>query len=217
MDCRGFFLKRRNVGDMDDLFKEVVPLLQYLIPGFMATWIFYSLTAYKRPDSFGQIIQALIFTFIIQSVVVSLEWISVRFGYLYSFGQWGPAAQSVTAGIVAITLGLVSCKLANNDKLHTFLRAKKITKQASFPSEWFSAFLKRQRFVILHLKDERRLYGWPEEWPSQPSNGQFVIGTPSWINEAGDEMPLKADAVLIDSKNVQWVEFIPKTQGVPRD
>ena len=47
---------------MDDLIKEVIPLLQYLIPGFLAAWIFYSLTAFKRPDTFGQIVQALIFT-----------------------------------------------------------------------------------------------------------------------------------------------------------
>lgn len=45
---------------MDDLVKEVIPLLQYLIPGFVSTWIFYTLTAFKRPDTFGQIVQALI-------------------------------------------------------------------------------------------------------------------------------------------------------------
>ena len=55
---------------MDDLVKEVIPLLQYLIPGFVSTWIFYTLTAFKRPDTFGQIVQALIFTFVIHGLVL---------------------------------------------------------------------------------------------------------------------------------------------------
>jgi len=58
---------------MDDLVKEVIPLLQYLIPGFVSTWIFYTLTAFKRPDTFGQIVQALIFTFVIHWMVLGLE------------------------------------------------------------------------------------------------------------------------------------------------
>ncbi|MNF22721.1 hypothetical protein D3C84_32830 [compost metagenome] len=57
---------------MDDLVKEVIPLLQYLIPGFLSAWIFYSLTAFKRPDTFGQIVQALIFTFVIQGAVLGI-------------------------------------------------------------------------------------------------------------------------------------------------
>jgi hypothetical protein len=36
---------------MDDLVKEIIPLLQYLIPGFLSAWVFYSLTAFKRPGS----------------------------------------------------------------------------------------------------------------------------------------------------------------------
>ncbi|GEM_PF-6301294 len=43
---------------MDDLVKEIIPLLQYLIPGFLSAWVFYSLTAFKRPNTFGQIVQA---------------------------------------------------------------------------------------------------------------------------------------------------------------
>ncbi|OPK06515.1 hypothetical protein BZ163_30520 [Pseudomonas sp. VI4.1] len=48
-------------------------MLQYLIPGFITAWIFYSLTAFRRPDTFGQIVQALIFTFVIHSAVVLIK------------------------------------------------------------------------------------------------------------------------------------------------
>ena len=65
---------------MDDLVKEMIPLLQYLIPGFLAAWIFYSLTAFKRPDTFGQIVQALIFTLVIQALVASLGYLFLLIG-----------------------------------------------------------------------------------------------------------------------------------------
>lgn len=168
--------------DMDDLVREVIPLLQYLIPGFLAAWIFYSLTAFKRPDSFGQIVQALIFTFVIHGVVAILGWVLVQVGNLaFSVGRWGPVSQSICSFVVAVFLGLTSCYLANNDLLHRALRKKKITRQTSYPSEWFSSFSTNPGFVVLHLFDERRLYGWPTQWPPSPSIGQFVIQAPSWL------------------------------------
>jgi hypothetical protein len=73
---------------MDDLIKEVIPLLQYLIPGFLAAWIFYSLTAFKRPDTFGQIVQALIFTFVIQSLVAGLGALMLVIGGTVFFARF---------------------------------------------------------------------------------------------------------------------------------
>lgn len=197
---------------MDSLVKEVIPLLQYLIPGFLSAWIFYSLTAFKRPDTFGQIVQALIFTFIIHGVVVALRALCLWAGeHWFVLGVWDAKADAVWSALIAITLGLASCYIANSDNLHSWLRDKKITKQSSFPSEWFSAFSSRPRFVVLHLLDEKRLYGWPREWPSEPSSGQFVIQDPSWLDDDGNETLLGAEILVIDASKVQWVEFTQKT------
>ncbi|WP_122664492.1 DUF6338 family protein [Pseudomonas viridiflava] len=192
---------------MDDLVKEVIPLLQYLIPGFLTAWIFYSLTAFKRPDTFGQIVQALIFTFVIHGAVLvvkaGLQWAGAHW---FSVGVWDIKAEASWSFVISVCLGLLSCYWATNDKLHSLLRDKDITKQTSYPSEWYSTFARHDRFVVLHLVDERRLYGWPTEWPSEPTNGQFVIEGPSWL-DGEEEKPLGADFVVIDSSRVQWVEF----------
>ena len=202
---------------MDDLVREVIPLLQYLIPGFLAAWIFYSLTAFKRPDSFGQIVQALIFTFVIHGLVGALGWALKGFGdRFFAIGPWGTVAQSLCSFVVAVLLGLGSCYIANNDRLHRFLRARKITTQTSYSSEWYSAFTSYPRYVVLHLFDERRLYGWPSEWPSDPSAGQFVIREPSWLDERGGETALTAEALLIDVSKVQWVEFTLPQSRAPK-
>lgn len=197
---------------MDDLVKEMIPLLQYLIPGFLAAWIFYSLTAFKRPDTFGQIVQALIFTLVIQALVASLGYLFLLIGIKgASVGVWDAKAKTAWSIIIAVVLGLVSCYIANSDRLHNWLRNKGISRQTSFPSEWYSAFSTRPRFVVLHLLDGRRLYGWPAEWPSEPTKGQFVIEDPCWLNEEEEEVESGAEVIVIDASKVQWVEFSKKT------
>ena len=198
---------------MDDLVKEVIPLLQYLIPGFLTAWIFYSLTAFKRPDTFGQIVQALVFTFIIHGAVAGigklLLWIGTKTET--ALGIWDKDAITIWTGVTAVAVGLLSCYLANTDKLHTFLRTMGFSNQTSFPCEWYSAFSKHKRFVVLNLLDQRRIYGWPLEWPTEPTMGQFVIHEPSWLNDDGSEEPMPAELFVIDVSKVEWVEFTPKT------
>jgi hypothetical protein len=196
---------------MDDLVKEVIPLLQYLIPGFLAAWIFYSLTAFKRPDTFGQIVQALIFTFVIQSLVVGLGALMMVTGErFFSVGSWDKTSETLWSAVIAVLLGSVSCHVARSDKLHSLLRQLKITTQTSYPGEWYSAFSSRPRFVVLHLLDDKRLYGWPVEWPSAPTRGQFVIENPSWLDSEGEESQIGTEIIVIDASNVQWVEFTQK-------
>jgi hypothetical protein len=126
---------------MDDLVKEVIPLLQYLIPGFLSAWIFYSLTAFKRPDTFGQIVQALIFTFVIQGAVWGVGTLCLWVGSKgFSVGRWDAKAETMWAFVVSVTLGLLSCYLATNDKLHGWLRSRNVTKQTSYPQRMVQHF-----------------------------------------------------------------------------
>ncbi|MBA1202672.1 hypothetical protein G7009_13065 [Pseudomonas capeferrum] len=193
---------------MDDLVKEVIPLLQYLIPGFLTAWIFYSLTAFKRPDTFGQIVQALIFTLVIHGTVLAIGsiclWIGVHWG---SIGKWDAKAEAIWSFVIAVSVGVSSCYLATSDKLHSWLRTRGVTEQTSYPNEWYSTFSTYERFVVLHLHDERRLYGWPREWPSEPTQGQFVIQNPAWLDDKGKKLPFGAEFLVIDVSKVQWVEF----------
>ena len=43
---------------------EIVGVLSFLLPGFVAAAIFYSLTSYPKPSPFDRVVQALIFTVI---------------------------------------------------------------------------------------------------------------------------------------------------------
>ena len=45
---------------------KVVAILTFLLPGLVASAIFYLLTAHPKPNEFGQVVQALIFTTVVQ-------------------------------------------------------------------------------------------------------------------------------------------------------
>jgi len=178
----------------------------------MGAWIFYWLTAFKRPDSFGQVVQALIFTFAIHIPVYGVGKLFIYIGSAVgSFGVWDSRAETIWSFVFAIAVGLIACFIANNDKLHGWLRNKSVTRRTSYPSEWYSAFSKHQRYVVLNLVDERRIYGWPLEWPTEPSQGQFVLTHPAWLKDDGTEIPMIAELFVIEATKVEWVEFTPKT------
>ena len=96
----------------------------------------------------------------------------------------------------AVLLALLATYCSNNDTLHGILRKLRITKETSDPSEWYSAFARQDpRYVVLHLKDRRRIYGWPEEWPGQPDQGHFRIAEPEWLdsNKTEEEPAVRVD------------------------
>ena len=99
---------------------------------------------------------------------------------------------------------------SNTDSLHRILRRMGVTKETSFPSEWYSGFSRhRGSYVVLHLDGERRLLGWPEEWPSRPEEGHFRIAEGEWLYDDGKSQPIEGvSTVLIPAGNVEMVEFL---------
>ena len=193
---------------MDELGKTALDLLQYLLPGFFTAWIFYALTTYSKPSQFERVVQALIFTLIVQVLLFFIKLFAIPNRYF----SWDKNVELVAPAIVAIFLGFVLSYFSNNDKFHKCLRFCGLTKETSYPSEWFGAFLENVTYVVLHLKGERRLYGWPKEWPSDSEEGHFLLQDASWVKDDGQQIPLLGvSSILIAAKDVEFVEFMKKT------
>ena len=198
--------------DNINISKDIILLLQYLLPGFISAWVFYSFTSYPKPSQFERVVEALIFTIIIQAILFLLKGILVSVGHLYAFGVWNEVSQIVWSVCFAILMGLILSYFANNDKLHKIFRNKNITQQTSYASEWFHAFKENVTYIVLHFEDGRRIYGWPLEWPGTPNSGHFLITDASWLDLEGKEIPMTGvDKILVDAKQVRWVEFMKKT------
>ena len=195
---------------MENVNSQLISVLQYLLPGFVSAWIFYGLTAYPKPSPFERVIQALIFTFIIRGATEFSE----------KFFNIQPSSFILSLSLALILGILLSC-FANTDILYKLLRHLKITKETSYPSPWFSAFSDNITYVVLHLKDTRRIYGWPKEWPNDPRDGHFLLQNACWLEEENGEnkeVPLDdLKGLLIDSANVEMVEFAKKQRRKDND
>ncbi len=197
---------------MGSISKDLVLILQFLLPGFVTAWIFYNLTSYPKSSQFERVVQALIFTLFIQGLVAIIEYILVTLGQYWSLGQWNESSSLIVSILIAVLFGITFSYFANNDKIHKLLRAINITRETSFPSEWFSSLSNNQTFVVLHFDDGKRLYGWLIEWPSEPKQGHFLIEDPSWVHENEKEEKIPGvKSILVDTKDIKWVEFLEDT------
>ncbi len=181
---------------------EAVGLLVFLLPGFVAAAIFYSLTSFPRPGAFDRVVVALIFTAVGQTIT------EYGFPALADTGEWKP----LLSLLVTVVLGLGAAILSNTDLLHRLFRWARFTRETSYPSEWYSTFAQMgdSHWIVLHLAGERRLYGYAKEWPSNPQRGHFRITEPEWLGDEGERTPAEGvSAVLIPATEVTMIEFMP--------
>ncbi|WP_455819426.1 DUF6338 family protein [Pseudomonas cerasi] len=194
---------------MESISSELFNVLKFLLPGFLTAWIFHAFTAYPKPSQFERVIQALIFTIIIQGLIFTTKIIALKLGSFFSIGTWDELSNTLSSYVSAILLGLLFSYYANNDKFHNVLRKLKITKQSSYHCEWYGAFHDREKCrIVLNLVDGRRIYGWPYEWPSDPTKGHMVLTEAAWIDgHEYIELP-QVNAIMFKVSDIQWVEFI---------
>ena len=197
---------------------EIVSVLVFLLPGFVAAAVFYSFTSHPRPSTFGSVIQALMFTMVVQTVALATKtWI----------WDWDPGSDSsVTSDVlasvtVATLVGFVAAVISNRNIIHRPVAKLRLTFENSYPSEWSSAFVHNRCYIVLHFKDRRRLYGWPTEWPNDPNKGHFRITEAEWLHgrdetqsvldEKDPDAP-EALEILISVDDVVMVEFVETKQ-----
>jgi hypothetical protein len=196
---------------MENFAKDLITALQYLLPGFISAWVFYGFTSYPKPSQFERTVQALIFTMFIQAIVYAEKTSFFLLGRYVYIATWNESSFLICSIVSAVLFGFALSYFANNDNFHKFFRKIGITRETSYASEWFSAFLNNVTYIVLHLEDERRLYGWPLEWPSEPRKGHFLLTDVSWLDEE-KEIPITGvNTILVDAKDVKWVEFMKKT------
>jgi hypothetical protein len=142
-------------------------------------------------------------------MVIALSQFFFLLGHAVCIGIWTDDWALVVSLVIAAGLGLILARFAHTNKLHEKLCSWGFTCRTSYPSEWFSAFLRQKTWVVLHLKDQRRLYGWPREWPDHPDVGHFIIEQPEWLLEDGRRAPVyQVLNILVPATDVQMVEFM---------
>ncbi len=202
---------------MENITQEVISALSFLLPGFISAWVFYGLTAYTKPSQFERVIQALIFTIIIQPMVFMSEALFLWAGEYLSFGIWDERTTLVCSIAAAFILGVFLSYLSNNDLFHKILRKFNITRETSYASEWYSAFADNAIYIVLHLSGNRRLYGWLMEWPTEPHNGHFILKEACWLVESEVIELGGVELIMVNGSDVEHVEFMKPIEGEGND
>jgi Family of unknown function (DUF6338) len=172
-------------------------------------WVFHGLTSFPKGSEFERVVEALVFNLPVQLCVMLESAAALRLGKNLNLGTWSKTSELAAATLTAVVLGSLFAYLANCDRCHRLARHLQITRETSYPSQWFSTFAQNERtWVVLQLKDERRLYGWPDEWPSSPTGGHFRLSSPSWLIENKDNPIVGVSYILLNVKDVKWVEFM---------
>jgi len=203
---------------MDAIDTELIGLLKFLLPGFVTAWVFYALSSYPKQSQFERIVQALIFTILVQGVSYLFKYFLFEIGEKFSLGIWGDGSDVLLSLVCAIGFGLGISFFSNNDRFHALLRKLNITRETSYASEWFGAFSSNITYVVLHLKEGRRIYGWPLEWPTEPAIGHFVLSQASWLNDDNSQTLLDGvKSILIRGSDVHMVEFMKSLEELTHD
>src|SRR5690606_31346591 len=119
---------------MENLASDLVQLLRYLLPGFLAAWVFYGFTSFVKPSQFERVVQALIFTLIVQVAVYFYQIIAIYISKYFALGSWHSDTEFVVSVVLATLLGFIFAYFANNDKFHSLIRKIGASKETSYPS-----------------------------------------------------------------------------------
>jgi hypothetical protein len=196
---------------MSGISTDLLEILQFLFLGFLTAWIFYGFTPYKKPSPFERIVQALVYTMIIQAFVFLLNKVALGIGKYRSYGVWDANSEIVVSMIISILLGFILAYFTNTNKFHYPFTLLTISYTGSYPSEWYWAFKEEVTYIVLHLSGERRIYGWPNEWPTYPGSGYFKLTNARWL-VGREEIKLSGvNNILIPASEVVFVEFMEKT------
>ena len=194
--------------------EETLDVLFMLLPGFVTAAVVRRLTVVEEQPVFEQLVQALIYTFIVQ-----VAWQTPVFmvGANPSLYQ-----HAIGLFVVALAFGLFLAWAINNDSIHKRLRNWEVTKETALRNPWYEAFYQHNKhFVVLHLKDGRRVFGWPRLYPELPSRGHILLEAASWLHYANDrerQYDVRSELkILVNGDDVEFVEFVPVNPAEKKD
>jgi len=199
---------------------DIVRILWFLLPGFVAAWVFEGLMSRAKASQFERFIEALIFTAFTQVLMFMFRFLLLFIGRTVSIGEWTQYVELSWLVLLGVILGLLFSFLAHNDTIHRVLRNHNFTNKNSFHTTWLSIFSQNKGYVVLHLSGKRRLYGFPDEWPNDPGSGFIALSNVEWLldEHAGEseETSIKLDGVgriMIPVEEIEFIEFMKSLES----
>lgn len=198
---------------MDDALKDlkdIVPILLFLLPGFLTTRVIGILAIRRESDSFDKVIQAFVFTFVNMLCFSVARWVLEHLSGLkfdrVDFYTTGNLVLMVTC---SVGIGLACSWEINNEPLLRKLRGLGLTKKTYKPGVWMETFQHVERYVVVHLVDGRRVYGFPRFYSDRDGERSLFLEDASWLNDQNNLLNQTRMSIYLDEKSgILLIEFI---------
>ena len=182
---------------------EALAVFLLLMPGFLSSAVLNAIVVRQARDRVGSVIEALVFSFVIYAI-------------LTPFGRSPVDLEATTTGTyrplvtpdlllyamgLAVGLALLLGFLITNDYHMKLLRKMKITASTARINTWLDIFIDQRRYVVVTFADGRRLFGWPEYYSNDTTEGLLYVSDPAWIGEDDEYTDLDVHGMLLTNKD----------------
>jgi hypothetical protein len=113
-------------------------------------------------------------------------------------------------GFCAVLVGLGWYYEANNQRLFGLLQRLRITIKTTRPSIWIDVFSENDDYVVAHLQDGRRVYGWPSLYSDDPVDRAIYLTEATWLDEDGRSINDPPIGILLDKES--GIEFVSEKE-----
>jgi len=198
---------------------EVLNVLIFLIPGFLSAVIYNAVIVRKDKDVFSKIIEALIYSlisYVIASVIAKKSAFILTISTVNNVKRYGLNLENeclITVLLISIVLPLFLGWLNTQNILMKGFHKIGITKKTARDSTWLDVFTDVNKYIIVTLKDGRRVYGWPSYYSNEATEGMLFLSEPAWI-ENGEYVDLNIEGLfLVERDNIDYIEFLDYPQS----
>ena len=192
--------------------KDLFPILLFLLPGFVSVGVLQILCVRKSKDVFERIVEALIFTMLnLASFLVIRALLELVPNTKFDHEEFLTAGNVSLMAVCALGIGVAFAAEINHEWLLGILNNRfHLTRKTAKPSTWNETWTHAQKFVVVHLDDGRRIYGWPTFYSDSPEERALFLEDASWLDDnnhlINDAAPI---SVFLDKHSgIKLVEFV---------
>ena len=189
---------------------DAFAVLLLLVPGFLTSKIINAIAVRRGKGHMAEIIQTLVFSFLIYAVLQAVGWGVVTMNE--PDGSYAPQVDFqyvphalVLASALAIAFGVS----INRDWHMGLLRWLGITAGTARINTWVDVFTDHDSDVLITYTDGRRLTGWPACFSDGPEEGLLYLRNPAWVNDGGEVQEIGVDGILMLNKDdIESISFV---------
>ena len=189
---------------------DAFAVLLLLVPGFLTSKILNAIAVRRGKGHMAEIIEALVFSFLIYAVLHAVGWSVVTMNE--SDGSYTPQVDLEYvphALVLAVVLALAFGISINRDWHMGLLRRAGITSGTARINTWVDVFTDHDSDVLITYTDGRRLTGWPAYFSDGPEEGLLYLRNPAWVDDSGAVQEIGVDGILILNRDdIESISFV---------